>query len=116
VYVQGVSGTKGRWPISNAGGFEPQWRGDGKELFYANLSTPAQIMTVDVAEKNDVLKPGIPHPLFGIALGPAGAGQPTHRWVVSRDGQKFLAVTLLEHKTPNVFHVILNWPSLLKKD
>ena len=88
VYVQSVTEPKGRYLISNAGGFEPQWRADGKELFYSELATPARIMAVDVDEKNGVLKPGIPHGLFEVALGPAGAGQPTHRWVVSRDGQK----------------------------
>jgi len=116
VYVQSVAEAKGRYLISNAGGFEPQWRADGKELFYSELSTPARIMAVDLDEKNGVLKPGIPHGLFEVALGPAGAGQPTHRWVVSRDGQKFLAVTPLEQKTPNVFHVVLNWPLLLIKE
>ena len=115
VYVQPVSGAKGKWQISNAGGAEPQWRGDGKELFYATPSSNAQIMAVDIAEKDGALQPGIPHALFGAAVSITGPGQPDHRWVVSRDGKKFLAVTQVEHKI-NGFYVILNWPSLLKKD
>jgi hypothetical protein len=116
VYATAVSAPKGKWQISNAGGVEPQWRGDGKELFYATPSSKAQIMAVDMAEKDGALQPGIPHPLFGVSIGPTGPGQPDHRWVVSRDGKKFLVVTQLEQKTLNGFYVILNWPSLLKKE
>ncbi len=44
VYVQPFAeeapGAAGKWVVSNAGGLEPQWRGDGKELFYTSLQTP----------------------------------------------------------------------------
>ena len=44
VYVQpfaeSAPGAKGKWVVSNAGGLDPQWRGDGKELFYTSLQTP----------------------------------------------------------------------------
>jgi hypothetical protein len=115
VYAQAVSGSKEKWLISNAGGAEPQWRGDGKELFYATLSSNAQVMAVDISEKNGALQPGIPHALFGVSTVLMGAGQ-NHRWVVSRDGKKFLAVTPLEQKKLNGFYVVVNWPSLLKKE
>ncbi len=34
VHVQSFPPGKGKWQISTEGGVEPQWRGDGKELFY----------------------------------------------------------------------------------
>jgi hypothetical protein len=35
--------------------------------------------------------------------------------VVTRDGQKFLALVTPDQKAGNSFNVIVNWPSLLKK-
>lgn len=40
-------------------------------------------MAVDMAVRVGALQPGIPHALFGIAIGQSGLGQPDHRWVVS---------------------------------
>lgn len=35
VFVQNFQPTGGKWQISNGGGIEPYWRGDGKELFFS---------------------------------------------------------------------------------
>jgi Tol biopolymer transport system component len=112
VYVQSFppGGVKER--ISAGGGGEPLWRGDGKELFYATLQDPARIMAVDIAVYKGAVQAGIPHPLFEVRLPP---GTQRDRWVVTRDGKKFLAIVPPEQKAANSFTVILNWPSLLKK-
>ena len=34
VFVAPFPGPGGKWQVSTAGGFEPRWRRDGKELFY----------------------------------------------------------------------------------
>jgi hypothetical protein len=34
VYVTSFPGTSGKWQISSAGGSQPRWSGDGKELFF----------------------------------------------------------------------------------
>jgi len=115
VYVQpfaaSASGSRGKWVVSNAGGLEPQWRGDGKELFYTSLETPAKVMAVDIEAKNDAILAGRPHPLFETRLPTGGR----NRWVVTRDGKKFLAVVPIEQKPATTLNVILNWPSLLRK-
>jgi hypothetical protein len=102
-----------KWVISSSGGEEPQWRGDGKELFYA--SGPAQavptIMAIDIADHNGALAAGIPHPLFQVRLKQGGR----NRWVVTADGKKFLAIVPVQKKPATSLNVILNWPSLLKK-
>ena len=36
VYVQAVPASGGKFQISNAGGTQPRWRRDGKELFYVS--------------------------------------------------------------------------------
>ena len=39
VYVQPFPNGGGRWVISAAGGIEPRWSRDGRELFYRNADT-----------------------------------------------------------------------------
>jgi len=115
VYVQpfaeSAPGVRGKWVVSSAGGLEPQWRGDGKELFYTSLKTPAQIMAVDIEAKNGAIAAGIPHPLFETRLITGGRS----RWAVTRDGKKFLAIVPVEQKPATTLNVILNWPSLLRR-
>ena len=91
-----------RTRVSLAGGRQPRWRGDGRELFYV---TPAgQLAAVDVRETGDLLSMGRSHELFR-----AGVWNPYEdEYSVSKDGQRFLVITPIEaHKwSPNV---ILNW-------
>jgi len=112
VYIQAFPPSGGKWQISSSGGGEPQWRGDGKELFYTTLQDPARIMAVDIAAINGAIQAGIPHSLFEVRL-PLGSLR--NRFVATRDGKKFLAIVPPEQKAVNSFTVILNWPSILKK-
>jgi len=112
VYIQAFPPSGGKWQISSSGGIEPQWRADGKELFYTTLQDPARIMAVDIASANGAIQAGLPHVLFEVRL-PLGALR--NRFVATRDGKKFLAIVPPEQKAVNSFTVILNWPSLLKK-
>lgn len=82
-----------------------------QELFYASLETPAKIMAVDIEVRNGAIVAGIPHPLFETRLPTCGR----NRWVVTRDGKKFLVVVPIEQKASTTLNVILNWPSLLRK-
>ena len=115
VYVQpfteSAPASRGKWVVSSAGGLDPQWRGDGKEMFYTSLQTPPQIMAVDIEARNGAIVAGIPHPLFQTRLPARGR----NNWVVTRDGKKFLAVVPVEQKPATTLNVILNWPSLLRR-
>jgi len=113
VYIQPFPATGAKWQISTAGGDEPLWRGDGKELFYSTTANPAKLMAVDIAVKNGAIHPGIPHALFALQ---SDAVVTRNRWVVTRDGQKFLTLVVQEQKQPATrFGVIYNWPALLGK-
>jgi len=113
VYIQPFPATGARWQISTAGGNEPQWRGDGRELFYVTGGAPAKIMAVDIAVKNGAIQAGIPHALFAVQL---EASMARNRWLVTRDGQKFLAPVAQEQKpAATKLGVIYNWPALLEK-
>jgi len=100
VFIQAFPPAVGKWQISNAGGAEPQWRGDGRELFYTTLQDPARLMAVDIADSNGAIRAGIPHPLSDVRL-PGGTLR--NRFVPSRDGKKFLAIVPPEQKAANSF-------------
>jgi Tol biopolymer transport system component len=40
VWVQAFPNLEGKWQVSTAGGSQPRWRGDGRELFYISQDTP----------------------------------------------------------------------------
>jgi Tol biopolymer transport system component len=113
IYVQPFarSGARGKWVISSGGGQGPQWRADGKELFYVSLQSPARIMAVDIEEKDGAIVHATPHALFETRLINPGR----NRWTVTPDGKRFLALVPVERKLANTLNVILNWPSLLHK-
>ena len=55
----------GKWQVSTAGGVEPRWRRDGKELFYVGLD--GRVMAVEVGTGAD-FEVGKPQALFGTSL------------------------------------------------
>lgn len=110
VYIQPLPPTGAKWQISTGGGFQPQWRGDGKELFYASEARPTKIMAVDIKLQNETLKAGIPHLLFSVQMTLEGR----NGWVVTRDGKRFLMIVPQKDKGSSTgLPVIFNWPALL---
>jgi hypothetical protein len=98
VYVQPFP--KGqRIQVSTAGGVQPRWRADGKELFF--LDPDYRLMSVPVdfdAAKEPVI--GVPQALFS-AQWSLIPHNPTYRnYGVSRDGRRFLVDVLEEAVTP----------------
>ncbi len=108
VYVQPFPTSGKKYQISNAGGEEPQWRGDGKELFYV---AGTSVMAAEVRTKGAALDPGIPTKLFDVHLGVRAR----NRLATTKDGQKFLAVEPVGEDPRAPFTVILNWQRLLDK-
>jgi len=51
-----------RFQVSTAGGGNPQWRADGKELYYTDPDN--KIMAVDIGSHRDALEIGTPHALW----------------------------------------------------
>ena len=97
IYVQNFPASQERWRISTAGGNQPFWRGDGRELYYADPQR--RLMAVDITEAPSFAV-GVPRPLFQMRY-PAG-------YVPSRDGQRFLVNTLVEGARSDIV-VMLNW-------
>jgi Tol biopolymer transport system component len=108
VYVRTFPSAGGRkWPVSLAGGYQPRWRGDGKELFY--LSPSGQLMSVDVPS-GLATAPGRPKPLFQTTVFGGGATLNNWYWDVSSDGQRFL-INSVSGSESGALNVILNWQS-----
>jgi len=110
VYIQPFPGRGGKWQVSTQGGRNPEWRGDGRELYF--ISATGAMMAVDVSAAG-TLDLGIPHVLFQPVLArPRPTGQ---NYSVSADGQRFLV-----RKSPDVQHlpatsVFLNWTAAIPK-
>src|SRR6185436_11416377 len=107
VYLQPYPATGERWQVSTAGGTEPEWRGDSKELFFLVGNA---IAAVDIKPAGKSLEIGIPHTLFETKVAPLNV---RNRYVAAADGQKFLVIFQEEQEITG-FETIMNWPGLLR--
>ncbi len=108
VYLQSLPPSDaGRLQISTGGGLEPRWRGDGKEVFYLEGSN---LMAAAVDLGQAVPRVQTPTKLFVAPLDPVHR---RNRYVVTKDGKRFLFVTPLS-PTAQTLQVIVNWTALLK--
>ena len=94
--------------ISPNGGRNPNWRANGKELFYLGMDGTMMAVPVDAG---DAFAAGPPKTLF-----PAGVVSAQRVSAVTRDGQRFLVVTRpRDAATATPLTVIVNWTSTLQK-
>ncbi len=106
IYVTSFPDAHGKWQVSNGGGDQPRWRGDGKELFY--LAAAGKIVALPVKEGAN-FNSGAP-----VALFQANAGQPVATseqvaYDVTQDGQRFLINTYVKNGEIRPMTVVLNW-------
>src|SRR5439155_18092139 len=89
IYVRSFpDGDTGTWQVSSHGGIEPQWRGDGRELFF--IGADKKLMAVPLSTEG-AFHPGTPTALFSTDLDPTGlpiAGR--NQYLVTTNGQRFL--------------------------
>jgi len=101
------SGAKLR--VSVHGGNEPQWRGNGRELFY--MTADGRLLAVSV-KPGGIFEFGAPKELFKIRVARRPAEYRT-RYAVSRDGERFLMSTATEESNAVPTKIVLNWPASL---
>jgi serine/threonine protein kinase/Tol biopolymer transport system component len=111
IYVTSFPDARGKWQVSNAGGNQPRWRADGKELFY--LSADSKIMAVRVNTGSN-FDAGTPTVLFQANPREMFATSELYSYAVSNDGQKFLINTQLKTEM-SPMSVILNWTAKLNQ-
>jgi serine/threonine protein kinase/Tol biopolymer transport system component len=112
IYVSPFPGVKGKWQVSSAGGQEPRWRQDGKELFY--LSPDGKMMAAAVTTGAS-FKAGSPVALFQTHRRQPVSSQDQFSYDVRADGQKFLVITKVDEANAAPLSVLLNWASEIEK-
>ncbi len=108
--------TPGRkWQISTNGGFQPQWRGDGKELFYQGADNKLMSVAITPGPAFDA---GVPRELFPMPAGVGSSPNPsrsTAAYLVAADGKRFLVNVEVAKPIPQPIQVVLNWTAVLRR-
>jgi eukaryotic-like serine/threonine-protein kinase len=94
--------------VSNAGGCQPMWRKDGRELFY--LSLEGNMMVLDTKAGGD-FSAGLPHMLFQtrMTIDPVKV-----QYGVTGDGKRFMIGEPAEASDKPI-NVVVNWSAELRK-
>ena len=114
VYVAPFPWTGARWQVSTMGGGHPQWRHDGKEIFFQSLGN-RQIMSAEVNGSGSFFHVGKISPLFHVRI-PDSIAIPNFSpsgYAVSHDGKRFLVITSGEENSTHL-KLIQNWTLQLK--
>ena len=107
VYVQAYPGPGGKWRISTNSGSEPHWRGDGREIFYIDNSRNVMSVSVEPGVGGKPPKFGLPKQLFNAPVSRDLSIR--NRLDVTRDGQRFLVVSVGAGTTVRPTTVVLDW-------
>jgi hypothetical protein len=108
IYLQRFPGPGDKQRVSTDGGTQVRWRPDGQELFYVDPDNTLMAVSVRLPSAGGAPSIGRPSRLFATRLVQAGLAIARQQYVVSPDGQRFLANTLEE---PAIGHItlLLNW-------
>jgi eukaryotic-like serine/threonine-protein kinase len=122
IYVRTFPGAEGKWLVSVAGGTQPRWARDGKELYY--LAPDDYLMAVPLTASKTArdLKIGNAVRLFrtnmvsatapGVLTIAAGAKQ---QYDVAPDGRFLINIPVAEGSAPTPISIVVNWPATLKR-
>jgi eukaryotic-like serine/threonine-protein kinase len=92
IYIAAFPSFTARQQVSAAGGVQPQWRADGRELFF--LSLEGSMMSVQLTPGPD-LTAATPRQLFATGIDPDAN---VRQYAATRDGQRFLGLDAGEHR------------------
>jgi Tol biopolymer transport system component len=114
VYVDSFPATGAKVAISIGGGSQPQWRADGRELYY--YAPDRKLMAVEVDGDGPTFKVGEARPLFEIRVASIDQSFPGNGYyTVTHDGKRFLVSSLPEAPERQQINVIVNWAADIKK-
>ena len=119
VYIRTFPEAGGKWLVSAAGGVQPRWRRDGRELFYVAPDTRLMAVPLRVAPDAHALEAGPPVPLFPSRLATGGniaaAGfQARAQYAVAADG-RFLMNIAADDGVTSPITIVQNWDAALTK-
>jgi Tol biopolymer transport system component len=107
VYVVSFPDGRDKVQISNAGGLNPKWTKNGRELLY--LGYDRRVLAVAVDTTNG-LRAGSPVPLFQLPEGPA-----FFTWDASSDGQRILAAVPVLRSSAIPLSLVQNWAAGIRR-
>ena len=108
VYLTDFPNAAVRTRLSTAGGSQPRWRRDGRELFY--IDRAGTLMSVELSAAGQISQ--TPQTALRSQL---AARERRVLYGVSADGQRFLEIEGIEQPHESDIDMILNWPSLLRR-
>lgn len=108
VYVRSFPDGAHKVQISTAGGVNPVWAPDGRQLYY--VSPEQKLMAAEI-KLGPAFRVGVPKPLFAM---PTSGTITTHEYQVARDGRFLIAAPVEEQSTGPII-VVIGWPADLKK-
>ncbi|MDH5271084.1 MAG: protein kinase [Candidatus Krumholzibacteria bacterium] len=106
VFVATFPPSGGRWQVSPAGGTQPRWRRDGRELYYMDPENYLVAVEVDAGDAG--FQMGAAHRLFQYH-----AGTGFWRYDVAHDG-RFLVTAPLEEDLASPVTLITDWPRIVQ--
>ena len=113
VYVQPFPGPGPKIQISTAGGVQPKWRRDGRELFY-RVDGTGKLMAVEI-KADGQFQAGVPR-LLSVETTVATHGmQSGDHYAVSADGKRVFSIKASQESAAAPITVVLNWTAGLKK-
>jgi Tol biopolymer transport system component len=110
VYVQPFPATGAKWQVSKGGGQEPQWRHDGRELFYI---APDRKLIGVLVQTGGVFVPGAARALVETRITSWERSSQGSQYAVTADGERFLVNNATDATLP--ITLVLNWTAVLKK-
>jgi serine/threonine protein kinase/Tol biopolymer transport system component len=118
-YVRPFPGPGGKQQLSTAGGVQPRWSKDGRELFYVSPDGHLVAVSIRVASDARTVAPGDPVALFATQLASGGNIATSGflaraQYAVARDG-RFLMNVNADDTAAAPITIVLNWDAGLKK-
>ena len=111
VNVRALQGAGIRRQVSTNGGFQPQWRRDGRELFY--MAPDKTLMTVAFESHATTFDASPPKALFATRTKWIEIQGTAQTYAVAPDGQRFLVANATESSQLAPITVVLNWVAAL---
>jgi Tol biopolymer transport system component len=102
IYVRTFPDGTHKWQVSNAGGVLPQWRRDGRKLFYIAPDGALTAVAVDLKAADF----GSPETLFDTGLRLNTYSMWMNQYAVASDGQRFLLNRTVEPPATAITAVI----------
>ena len=121
IYLRTFPGTEGKWLVSTAGGTQPRWRADGKELYYVAPDGRLMAVAIAVHRSGRTVEIGAAIPLFRTNLLTAAAqgvitpaSGPKQQYAVAPDGRFLMVVPAAESPVPGAISIVTNWPTIIR--